>query len=133
MKNFLIYLILLIGFIHCNLYYNTDANKYIEVQKFEEKKIENKKNNVIVVSKKWNNLKFFFIGKEVNDDPVLREYQQKQWYVDSIKAIQTMQMSLDRRKDVIEKWHRENLQETNSVNNAVYLLSGADLYHFILS
>jgi len=133
MKNFLIYSILLIGFIHCNLYYNTDAKKNIEVQKFEEKKIENKKNNVIVVWKKWNNLKFFFIGKEVNDDPVLREYQQKQWYVDSIKAIQTMQMSLDRRKDVIEKWHRECLQETNSVNNAVYLLSGADLYHFILS
>ena len=132
MKNFLTYLILLIGFIHCNLYYNTGTNKNIESQKFEEKKIENKKNNVIVVSKKWNNLKFFFIGKEVNDDPVLREYQRKQWYVDSIKAIQTMQMSLDRRKDVIEKWHRENLQETNSVNNAVYLLSGADLYHFIL-
>ncbi len=129
MKNFLIYFTLLIVFIHCNFYYNLKTDKGIDVQKLKEK--ENKKNNAIVISKKWNNLKSFFIGKEVNDAE-LKEYQQQQWYVDSIKAIQTMQTSLDQRRQVIEKWQRENLQETNSVSNAVYLLSGADLYHFIL-
>jgi hypothetical protein len=38
MKNFLTYLILLISFTHCNLYYNTDTNKNIEVSKIRREK-----------------------------------------------------------------------------------------------
>jgi hypothetical protein len=130
MKNiFIIIFLLLIN--SCRFY--TEVNKKTEL--IENKKLEDKKteNNVrdYKLSDKWNNFKNFFYGIDQNN-LVLKEYQKKEWYLESIKKIKKMEVKLNERKNIIQNWHIKNLQETYSINDAIYLLSGADLFYFTL-
>ncbi|GIX41468.1 MAG: hypothetical protein KatS3mg129_1201 [Leptospiraceae bacterium] len=122
MKKYLFFnIVFILIFLYCKY------NNHISI-----KNLENTVQSKITLSKEWNDLKKFFYGSEVSQDSYLYKYQQANWYIKEIKKLKSMELKLQERRRIIQQWHKENLTETYYIKNAVYLLSGADLYHFML-
>ncbi|MFN3605471.1 MAG: hypothetical protein ACK4UJ_12255 [Leptonema sp. (in: bacteria)] len=112
----------------CKYYSNTfESVNELKSQSANEVKQE------IVVSKKWNYLKNFLIGKaDTTENGRIIEISQKSWYKQYTLKINDSIKNFDKRKEQIIQWHKENLKEVYQVKHAFYLLSGGDFFYFRL-
>lgn len=131
MQKLFIFITFLLFILQCNLKIQDNNNLSIVKQKKEFSKIEEAKVQY-TLSEQWNELKNFVYGNENILNPELKQYQKSSWYLQSIKNIKEMENKLDDRKIKIVNWHAKYLKETYRIKTAVYLLSGADLFHLML-
>ncbi len=110
-----------------------NQNKVINQKFYKEQQLEKEVKPEKRPQEKWEQFAKFISADSQNiTHPHLKQFVEKQWYIKYKEKIEKHIKTFQHKEKILVDWRKTFLPETKNISNGVYLLSGADFFHFYL-